>query len=610
MAKINTVISLTDEVTRPLRNIENQLGKTTGGFSSLSAKIFSVNQAMQLFRGVANGIGMVTSKINEMTSAYDVQAQAELKLETVMRNHMGATKEQIQAIKDFASAEQQAGVYGDEMILTGAQELATYIEDVDTLKGLIPVMNSMLAQGVGAGATARDMQSYATMIGKVMQGQVGGMSMRGYKFTDEEKEILKTGTELQKLEVLQRNVIGNFGDMNRALAGNKAGYIQQINNEMGDLKEVIGGLLKPLQSEIKNFNAIMTRDFYAGLKNILEKVIPIITRVVKAFQDIYLKARPYLQKLGDFITNVLGKAIKWVVDNLQGIVDAIVILASVMVAKLAIMVGAWVVMNWQIVLAVGIIFAIIKALNSLGVKVQDIGRIVGAIFGGAFVVVYNIVADIYNLFISIADLITNITKHPLQALANFLADIFASFYDGLSTVAGLIDGVGAFLGKDWNLSGVLEGVANQIRSTKFTEDMVIHERMGKKNKDDFVNSVMKGAEYGEKLGAGIDNGINLIKDAINGISEDEAIDDALNRTFDFGGDGGLSVVDKNMIEIADDYKELLSKRATEKFNLQFSQVTPEVNVGGITINNDVDVDKVFDVITDAVEEAEATSLAS
>ena len=610
MAKINTVISLTDNVSQPLRNIENQMGKTTSAFSSFASKIFSVNQAVQLFQAVGNGISFVTGKITEMTDAYDIQAQAELKLETVMRNHMGATKEQIQMIKDFASAEQQAGVFGDEMILAGAQELATYIDDVDTLKGLIPVMNSMVAQGVGAQASASDMQSYATMLGKVMQGQVGGMSKRGYKFTDAEEEILKTGTELQKLEVLQQNVLGNFGDMNRALSGNLAGQIQQINNEMGDLKEVIGGILKPLQLELKLFSAVITRDFYASLKNTLEKIIPIITRMVRAFQNIYIQVRPYLQKLHDFITNVIGKAIHWIIDNLQGIVSAVAILTTVVIAKTAIMAGAWAVMNWQIILAVGIIFAVIKALNNMGVKVKDIGRVVGAIFGGAFVVVYNIVADIYNLFISIADLIANITKHPLQALANFLADIFASFYDGLSTIAGLIDGIGAFLGKDWNLQGVLNGVANQIRSTKFTEDMVISERMTKKNKEDFVNSVLKGSEYGAELGGKIDNGVGLIKEAINGVSDDKQVEEALNKSFNFNGDGTLAVTDKNMVNIADDYRELLTRRATEKFNLQFSQITPEVNVGGITVNNNADLDSVIDAIATGVEEAQATSLSS
>ena len=610
MAKINTVISLTDEVTRPLRNIENQLGKTTGGFSALSVKIFSVNQAMQLFRGVANGISSVTAKINEMTSAYDFQAEQELKLETVMHNHMGATKEQIQLIKDFASAEQQAGVYGDEMILQGAQELATYVENVDTLKGLIPIMNSMLAQGVGANATARDMQSYATMIGKVMQGQVGGMSIRGYKFTDEEKEILKTGTELQKLEILQRNVIGNFGDMNRALAGNKAGYIQQINNEMGDLKETIGSLLKPLQTEIKNFKSIITRDFYATLKNILEKIIPIVNRVVQAFQNIYMKARPYLQKLGDFITNVLGKAINWVVDNLQGIVDAVAILASVMVAKIAIMAGAWAVMNWHIILIVGLIAVIIKAMNDLGLKCKDIGKVVGAVLGGAFVFIHNVIAQIYNLFISLYDFIVNLGKNPVQALANLFLDMFSAMDGWLKMIADIIDAIGKATGHDWNLSESFEKAKDFWQNLKFTEDMSNSKKMDLLDENDYLAYIQKGSALGEEIGSGLDKGLNLVKDAITGIDNDAEIQNALNKTFDFGGGGGLSVVDKDLIEVADDYKELLSKRATEKFNLQFSQMTPEINVGGITINNDVDVDKVFDTITDAVEEAEATSLAS
>ena len=76
------------------------------------------------------------------------------------------------------------------------------------------------------------------------------------------------------------------------------------------------------------------------------------------------------------------------------------------------------------------------------------------------------------------------------------------------------------------------------------------------------------------------------------------------------GSGALIVSDKSIVDIADDYRELLSKRATERFNLQFSHVTPEVHVGGITVNNNTDLDKVLETIVTSVEDAQASSLAS
>ena len=64
------------------------------------------------------------------------------------------------------------GIIGDEVQLAGAQELATYLEKASTLKKLIPVMNDMAAQQYGYNATAESTASIATMLGKVMNGQV------------------------------------------------------------------------------------------------------------------------------------------------------------------------------------------------------------------------------------------------------------------------------------------------------------------------------------------------------------------------------------------------------------------------------------------------------
>ena len=91
---------------------------------------------------------------------------------------MGATEAEIQSIKDFASAQQEIGVIGDEVQLSGAQQVATFLNQKDSLETLIPAMNNLLAQQKGLNASTGDAVSVGNMLGKVMMGEVGALKAR------------------------------------------------------------------------------------------------------------------------------------------------------------------------------------------------------------------------------------------------------------------------------------------------------------------------------------------------------------------------------------------------------------------------------------------------
>ena len=89
-----------------------------------------------------------------------------------MRNTMGAREADIQSIKDLCAAQQELGVIGDEVQLSGVQELATYLGEKHSLEQLIPIMNEMFAQQYGLNATQENAAQIATMLGKVMEDVV------------------------------------------------------------------------------------------------------------------------------------------------------------------------------------------------------------------------------------------------------------------------------------------------------------------------------------------------------------------------------------------------------------------------------------------------------
>ena len=246
---IKNVEMSADQLRDAIEQVKNEADKLNGS-------LINSNQIAQAFEQVSSAVQEVQSVMHDLTDAYAVQAQAETRLATVMRNTMDATEDEIQSIKDLTSAQQKLGVVGDEVQLSGAQELATYLGKKESLEKLIPVMNDMIAQQYGYNATAESAVGIATMMGKVMEGQTKALSRYGYSFTEAQEEILKFGTEEERAATLAEVIEQSVGGVNAALAATDYGKIVQANNKFGDLKETIGSLVAPAMTVVDNISRI------------------------------------------------------------------------------------------------------------------------------------------------------------------------------------------------------------------------------------------------------------------------------------------------------------------------------------------------------------------
>lgn len=216
----------------------------------VNSSLINSNQIAQAFEQMSSAVQSLQSVMHDLTDAYAVQSAAEARLEQVMRNTMDASEAEIQSIKDLAAAQQQLGIVGDEVQLSGAQELATYLSKKESLEALIPVMNDMIAQQYGYNASAESAVTIATMMGKVLDGQTGALSRYGYTFTEAQEQILKFGTEEERAATLAEVVEQSVGGMNEALAATPYGKIVQANNAFGDLKETLGMIVTPAMNVV------------------------------------------------------------------------------------------------------------------------------------------------------------------------------------------------------------------------------------------------------------------------------------------------------------------------------------------------------------------------
>lgn len=256
-----------------------QLGRAVRSVQDESEKakrsVLTWAETSQAIDVLQSSIGELQGVVSDLTSAYQVQLVAETQIETIMRQRMMATDEQIQSIKNLCSAQQELGVIGDEVQLSGAQQMATFLQNKRSLDVLIPAMNNLVAQQNGLNATNQDAVSIGNMMGKAMQGQVEVLQRVGITFDESQKKVLQYGTESERAAMLAKVITQNVGNMNAELAKTDAGKQKQLENTLGDIKEQMGALVQGIAPYVTMASQItititgvvkLTASLYAAIK--------------------------------------------------------------------------------------------------------------------------------------------------------------------------------------------------------------------------------------------------------------------------------------------------------------------------------------------------------
>ena len=581
MATIKTTFSLQDDMSKGLNNINSKLDNIKTKLQKTSDGMLKFNIALQAFNILVNGLKSLSAPMEQNIALYQAQIENETKLETVMRQRMNASKEDIQYLKDLASAQQKVGIYGDEMILKGAQELATFATTKESVATLIPAMNNLVAQQYGYNASAEQMRNAATMIGKVLSGNVTGLQRLGYVFSEEEKKMIQNGNEMQRASVLAKILNDNVGEMNKALAQTPIGAIKQASNQIGDFKEEVGKAL-----------------------------VSIKAMWVSVQRDILIRFQQPIMN-----------AINMVKENLPQLISGFVYLGTVMSLVATVMAVTWAIANWQMTVVLVIIITITRAINDMGItigqatdgvntfsgSVAKAGNVFGKVAGFIFSLLRNGLNAVYNVFGTIYNAVANIFevfenwRHPLVAFQMFFLNFATNILNILSSLSEPIDKIFKTKIQD-NLnkaSSYLERVKNQV--TANTPD---YKREGTMQYKEF----WKWSEIGDwgntssTIGNIFDENISKISQWDNKTTELlGGINDALNGT--------LSVKDNSRISIADDYRELLSQSSLQEYQKGYVQnVKPVINMGGITVNKDADADSVIEKFFNELNESMETWL--
>lgn len=400
------------------------------------------------------------------------------------------------AIAAKASEIQGRGIYGDEAMIAGAAEFATYFTDAEAIMSMMDTLANYSMGMSGGGALDKTaIVDYATNLGKIMTGAYDAMTKKGFEFTDAQKAIIEgTATEAQIVEALGAEYLTASDDMKAAAAINSViaeswdglyeamsntpeGKIIQFQNSLGDLREVLGNQLYPavltfygvFQDRFPQIERILT-----GFASACSVLITVLTWIAEAalnvatvFVDNWSWISPILFGIAAAYMAIHGAMIAY--NTIQAISTALAnahaFAESVKAAHTAMATGAtfaqtvaqnglnaalmacpimWVVIG--LIAIVAAIYAAVGAVNHFaGTSISATG-----IIGGAFAVlgahvINTFIVPFWNALAAIANFIGNVFNDPVAAVK-------VLFYDMALTVVGYIK----------NMAEAIEAVINKI----------------------------------------------------------------------------------------------------------------------------------------------------
>lgn len=463
------------------QRLNDSIDKGTASAGGLLKKIAGIAGAYMSLSAVK---GLVTDSMGLADTQIGVQTQ----LKTVTRN-MG-TGDYYDQILQKASDIQGRGMYGDEAMIAGAGELATYFTDGDAILSMMNTLTNYAAGMSGGGEVdSKAMTDYATGLGKIMVGSFDAMAQKGFEFTDVQKKIIEgTATEKQIAEELGDEYVNLSNDMQAAavigsvidegwsglydaMSQTPEGQIIQFKNTLGDLKETIGAGLYPA---VLNFMSL----FQENLPQIQE------------FADLFVQG---IGRIINFLTQAANKALEFastVQDN-WSIIEPIVLGIVAALTAYAIISGIVAAVNGAHALSEGVkaaaqmmatgetlaetaaqhglnaallacpitwivvgVIALVAAIAAVcswiakttGIAATGFGVITGGI-NVAIQAVWNAMLVVANVAIGIWNALSACCSNIGTAFHNVIANVQGWFYGLLSTVLTVVSGICAALNK-------------------------------------------------------------------------------------------------------------------------------------------------------------------
>ena len=401
--------------------------------------------------------------------------------------------------------------------------------------------------------------------------------------------------------------------------------------------------VKAFEPTLKILNKILNHPVTTVLFQIFGGLLSFVANVTNFIFSIFLELFNWLAENWDWLSKVIlsvlaviavyfavtmfPQFIAWI-QYIAFVVAYYVWLAATSVASALKTAAAWAIANWQLLLIILIIAAVIVAVIWLADSFEDaIGMIVGGIMAA--------VAFVWNLFLSLVDLvlgIVNIFWNRFAAFANFFANVFSDpigsiihlFGDMADSVLGIIETIASAIDKLFGSK-----LAESVSEWRGSLDAKINEAAEKHGNGKYEEKVAKANLTAESLGlerwsytdaynTGYEwgsTGASWVSEKLSGLlgglpdpnaDENKYGEDSYKMLEGIEGNTGDI---KDSMDLRDDDLEFLRRVAEMEWRNEFT--TAEIRVD-MTNNNTVtaerDLDGIVEYLSDVLRE-EMTNVA-
>ena len=626
-----------DQMAEAYKKAEKRQQKLNDAINSGTNSAGNLLKKIAGIAGAYMSVSAVKGLVTDSMGAADTQIGVQTQLKTVTAN-MG-TGDYYGDILQKASDIQSRGMYGDEAMIAGAGELATYFTDGDAILSMMDTLTNYAA-GMSGGGTVDEkaMTDYATGLGKIMVGSFDAMNEKGFEFSDVQKKIIEgTATQKEVAEELGDEYVSLSNDMQAAavigsvidegwsglydaMSQTPEGQIIQFKNTLGDLKETIGAGLYPA---ILNFMALFQENLpqIQEFADLFVQVIGVIINALTGAINLILQVAGFIQD-------------NWsIIGPIVGVVAAAFI--AYKVATLAAAGAQWVLnaamnaspVTWILIAVVALIAAIAAVASwiakTTGIAATGFGVITGGI-NVAIQAVWNAMLVVANVAIGIWNALSACCSNIGTAFHNVIANVQGWFYGLLSTVLTVVSGICAALNKlpfvSFDYSGITAAAeeyagksAEAYGSVQEYTDVGDAFKSGMSTFDTFKegwasDAFAAGSAWGDgvadKVGGLFDYEAGTIDDYVTDTGY--AMDNIGGNTADIADStGGMA----KSLDVSNEQLQYLRDIAERDAINRFTTAEVKIDMTGMTnrIDGSADLDGVISQLTDGFAEALVTA---
>lgn len=360
MAKsINVLLSLKDKFTAPMKKAGDSAKDTERKMVAMKNKLSNFGNGINnKFLGIAGSIGkmgLAMSGLGAFASvgaivdygkkALETAKSAELS-QTLLRNSLAnnnslydKSAQSLDAaqkqLNDYAAKWGKVGVISAGTIRAGYQELNKWNVPVDKVDGLSEALTNLVAGKFGINATAEDAQIASQAIGRAFNGDVAGLTKMKIPLTEVQKEIIKNGTEAERLAAINEVVNGTFSKQNEILANTPDGQLKRMKNQQAALMATIGKGLLPMQkafidmvSTIMPIVAPVIQDIFNTFSGAFTWIAQVITENKETIKTNLTEGMNVVKS----VLSTVGGVIKWCTENLGFLLPVLKVIVAGFVA--------------------------------------------------------------------------------------------------------------------------------------------------------------------------------------------------------------------------------------------------------------------------------------